>query len=79
MGHLESDLMAIERTLRYLRLRENKGFSLVDTTRCADALTRKRIVRYSIFEVIVIICISVGQVLVVRALFNKNSGSRIRV
>lgn len=79
MGHLESDLMAIERTLRYFRLRENKGFSLVDATRCVASLTRKRIVRYSIFEVIVIICISVGQVLIVRALFNKNSGSRVRV
>ncbi|WFD36807.1 hypothetical protein MCUN1_003697 [Malassezia cuniculi] len=65
MGRLESDLMAIERTLRYFRLRENKGFSLVETTR--------------IFETLLIVCISVGQVLVVRALFNKSSGTRFRV
>lgn len=34
MGRMDSDYMAIERTLRYFRLRENQSSSLVDKTRC---------------------------------------------
>ncbi|WFD29779.1 hypothetical protein MSPP1_000792 [Malassezia sp. CBS 17886] len=73
MSKLDSDLMAVERTLRYFRVRENNGFSLVETT-------RKRITRYSIVQALAIIAISAGQVFIVRLLFDKGaSASRYRV
>ncbi|CCU97975.1 unnamed protein product [Malassezia sympodialis ATCC 42132] len=33
MSNIDSDLTAIERTLRYFRMRENQGYSLVELTR----------------------------------------------
>lgn len=72
MLKIDSDLIAVERTLRYFRMRENHGYSLVEKT-------RKRILRYSIIQTLMIISISAGQVFIVRLLFDKGSTMRNRV
>ena len=73
MSKIDSDLTAIERTLRYFRLRDNQGHSLVQKT-------RHRITRYSFFQTFVIIAISLGQVYMVRYFFDRGSHlSRFRV
>jgi len=73
MSKIDSDLTAIERTLRYFRLRDNQGHSLVQKT-------RYRITRYSFFQTFVIIAISLGQVYMVRYFFDRGSPlSRFRV
>lgn len=72
MQKLDSDFVAVERTLRYFRTRENHGFSTVEKT-------RSRIVRYSIIQTLLIVAISVGQVFIVRLLFDKGASARNRV
>lgn len=72
MDKLDSDFMAVERTLRYFRMRENNGYSLVERT-------RNRILRYSFIQTLVIIAISAGQVFIVRLLFDKGANTRNRV
>ncbi|WFD18429.1 [acyl-carrier-protein] S-malonyltransferase [Malassezia caprae] len=65
MSNIDSDFTSIERTLRYFRMRENQGYSLVELTRFIEGLF--------------IISISLGQVYIVRLLFNRGSSSRFRV
>lgn len=72
MQKLDADFIAVERTLRYFRTRENHGFSIVEKT-------RNRIVRYSVIQTLLIIAISVGQVFIVRLLFDKGASARNRV
>lgn len=73
MSKIDSDLTSIERTLRYFRLRDNQGYVLVDHT-------QHRITRYSIFQALIIVGVSVGQVYMVRYFFDRgSSASRFRV
>ena len=73
MSKIDSDLTSIERTLRYFRLRDNQGYVLVDHT-------RHRITRYSIFQALIILGVSVGQVYMVKYFFDRGSpASRFRV
>ncbi|KOS13150.1 erp2-p24 protein involved in membrane trafficking [Malassezia pachydermatis] len=80
MSNIDSDLTAIERTLRYFRMRENQGYALVETTRYVYVvmnlyLCSKRILRYSIIGVFVMIAISATQVFLVEYFFSKGSSS----
>lgn len=43
MTNIDADLTAIERTLRYFRMRENQGYSLVELTRYVDVFTPVRV------------------------------------
>lgn len=73
MSKIDSDLTSIERTLRYFRLRDNQGYVLVDHT-------QHRITRYSIFQALIILGVSVGQVYMVKYFFDRgSSASRFRV
>ena len=73
MSKFASALTSIERTLRYFRLRDNQGYVLVDHT-------QHRITRYSIFQALIILGVSVGQVYMVKYFFDRgSSASRFRV
>lgn len=69
---LGDKLTQIGRTQRYFRVRENRNF---DTVRS----TQSKIWWYSVVESITMVGISVAQVWIVRALFEKGSTKRYRV
>ncbi|KAN0062747.1 hypothetical protein ACQY0O_004942 [Thecaphora frezii] len=72
ISEVQERLNSISRTQRYFRLRENRNFGTVKST-------QSKIFWYSIIESIVMIGISVGQVYIVRNLFEKGSTKRYRV
>lgn len=41
MSNIDGDFTAIERTLRYFRMRENQGYSLVELTRYVGSILTK--------------------------------------
>ncbi|PWN87801.1 hypothetical protein FA10DRAFT_244746 [Acaromyces ingoldii] len=67
-----SKLTQIVRTQRYFRTWENRGFALVKGT-------QSKIFWYSIIESLVMVAVAVGQVYIVRFLFEKGSTKRYRV
>ena len=72
ISKMQEKLTNIARTQRYFRVRENRNFGTVKST-------RSKILWYSITESLVMVGISVGQVYFVRALFEKGSTKRYRV
>lgn len=54
-------------------------FSALCTPLVLTALCRKRILIYSILDALLVVGISVGQVFIVEALFERGSSSRFRV
>ncbi|EPQ26664.1 uncharacterized protein PFL1_05644 [Pseudozyma flocculosa PF-1] len=72
ISQVQERLTSITRTQRYFRVRENRNFGTVRNT-------QSKIFWYSIIESLVMIGISVGQVYIVRALFEKGSTKRYRV
>ncbi|PWN50710.1 hypothetical protein IE53DRAFT_82068 [Violaceomyces palustris] len=72
ISKMAEKLTAISRTQKYFRVRENRNYSTVKST-------QSRIFWYSVIESLVMIGISVGQVYVVRMLFEKGSTKRYRV
>ncbi|TKY88704.1 hypothetical protein EX895_002335 [Sporisorium graminicola] len=72
IGNIADKLTQIARTQRYFRVRENRNF---DTVRS----TQSKIFWYSVVESVTMVGISVAQVYIVRALFEKGSTKRYRV
>ncbi|EST09345.1 hypothetical protein PSEUBRA_000937 [Kalmanozyma brasiliensis GHG001] len=72
IGGLGEKLEQIGRTQRYFRVRENRNF---DTVRS----TQSKIFWYSVVESATMVGISVAQVWIVRALFERGSTKRYRV
>lgn len=72
IGNMDEKLTQIGRTQRYFRVRENRNF---DTVRS----TQSKIFWYSVVESVTMVGISVAQVWIVRALFERGSTKRYRV
>lgn len=72
ISSLGNSLEQVGRTQRYFRVRENRNF---DTVRS----TQSKIFWYSVVESATMVGISVGQVWIVRALFERGSTKRYRV
>ncbi|PWN97979.1 hypothetical protein FA09DRAFT_330137 [Tilletiopsis washingtonensis] len=69
---LDGQLTQVQRTQRYFRVWENRGFSTVRST-------QSKLLWYSIIESLVVIGLSLGQVHLVRRMFEKGSTRRYRV
>lgn len=72
ISNMHEKLTQIGRTQRYFRLRENRNFNTVKST-------QSKIFWYSVIESATMVGISVAQVWIVRALFEKGSTKRYRV
>ncbi|SPO30901.1 related to ERP2 - p24 protein involved in membrane trafficking [Ustilago trichophora] len=72
IGNLHDKLTQVERTQRYFRVRENRNFDTVKST-------QSKIFWYSLVESVTMVGISLAQVYIVRALFEKGSTKRYRV
>ena len=72
IGNLDDKLTQVGRTQRYFRVRENRNFDTVKST-------QSKIFWYSVVESVTMVGISVAQVWIVRALFEKGSTKRYRV
>ncbi|CDU22288.1 related to ERP2-p24 protein involved in membrane trafficking [Sporisorium scitamineum] len=72
IGNMAEKLQQIARTQRYFRVRENRNFDTVKST-------QGKIFWYSVVESATMVGISVAQVWIVRALFEKGSTKRYRV
>lgn len=72
IGNLQDKLTQVQRTQRYFRVRENRNFDTVKST-------QSKIFWYSVTQSVTMIGISLAQVYIVRALFEKGSTKRYRV
>ena len=72
IGNMNDKLTQIGRTQRYFRVRENRNFDTVKST-------QSKIFWYSVVESVTMVGISVAQVWIVRALFERGSTKRYRV
>jgi len=63
---LNSQLMSIKRTQKYFHTRENRGFSIVKST-------RNRLFWYAVFETLAVIAMAMLQVYVLQTFFTKTA------
>ncbi|KAH9979574.1 emp24/gp25L/p24 family/GOLD-domain-containing protein [Lactifluus volemus] len=63
---LNSLLMSIKRTQKYFHTRENRGFSIVKST-------KNRLFWYAVFETLAVIAMAVLQVYVLQTFFTKTA------